>query len=57
LYVDDQVVVAESNDKLQMAVNELNKIIKKYEMTISLSKTKVMIFCEEKKHKKGQTKN
>jgi hypothetical protein len=43
--VGDQVIIAKSDDELQMAVNELNKIIKKYDMKISPSKTKVLGFC------------
>jgi hypothetical protein len=39
LYADDQILIKKSEDQLQIAVNELNKIGKKY-MKISTSKTK-----------------
>jgi hypothetical protein len=42
-----EVIIAKSDDELQMAINELNKIIKKSDMKISLSKTKAMGFCGE----------
>jgi hypothetical protein len=45
LYADDQVIIAKSEDKLQMSVSELNKIAKKYYMKISSSKTKTMGLC------------
>jgi beta-xylosidase len=45
LYTDDQVIVAESEDELQMAVNELNRIVKKYDMKISTTKTKTIGLC------------
>jgi beta-xylosidase len=45
LYADDQVIVAESEDELQIAVNELNKIVKKYDMKISTIKTKTKGLC------------
>jgi hypothetical protein len=34
LYADDQDTRAKSDEKLQMAVNEVNKINKKYEMKL-----------------------
>jgi beta-xylosidase len=40
LYADDQVIIAKSEDELQMAVNDLNKIAKKYNIKISSSKIK-----------------
>jgi hypothetical protein len=51
-----QVTIANSNDELQMTVNEPNKIIRKYDMKITPSKTKAMGFCGGE-HKKGQTRN
>jgi hypothetical protein len=45
LYADNQVTIAKSNEELQTAVNEPNKIIKKYDMKIPPSKTKEMGFC------------
>jgi hypothetical protein len=37
---DDQIIIATSENELQMAVNELNKVAKKYDMKVSTSKTK-----------------
>jgi beta-xylosidase len=45
LYADDQVIIAESEDALQIAVNELNKIVKKYDMEISTTKPKTIGLC------------
>jgi hypothetical protein len=42
---DGQVIIAQSEDELQMAVNELNKLSKKYDMKISTSKTKAIGVC------------
>jgi sugar-specific transcriptional regulator TrmB len=39
LDADDQVIIAKSEDELQMAANELNEIANKYNMKISSSKT------------------
>ena len=36
LYADDQVIIAKSEDGLQRAVNELNKVCQKYDMKISI---------------------
>jgi hypothetical protein len=40
LYADDQIIIAKSDDESQMAVNELNKIIKKYDLKRPLPKQK-----------------
>jgi hypothetical protein len=45
LYADDQVIIAKSENKLQMAVNKLHKIAKKYDIKISTSKTKAIGVC------------
>jgi hypothetical protein len=45
LYADDQVIKAESEDELQISVKELNKIVKKYDMKISTTKTKTIGLC------------
>jgi hypothetical protein len=47
LYADDQVIIAESVDELQIAVNKLNRIVKKYDMKISASKTKTIGLCSK----------
>jgi uncharacterized protein with PhoU and TrkA domain len=45
LYADDQVIIAESEDELQTAANELKKIVKKYDIKISTTKTKTIGLC------------
>jgi hypothetical protein len=45
LYADDQVITANSENELQMAVNKVHKIAKKYDMKISTSKTKAIGVC------------
>jgi hypothetical protein len=42
LYADDQIIITKSEDELQIADNEPNKIGKKYDMKISISETKSM---------------
>jgi len=51
LYADDQVIIAKSEDELQMTVNELNKIVKKCEMKMSSSKTRTVVLCGENKQR------
>jgi hypothetical protein len=45
LYVDDQVITAESEYELHIAVCELNKIVKEYGMKITTTKTKIIGLC------------
>jgi hypothetical protein len=40
LYADDQILMATSEDDLQTMTNHLNFIARKYQMTISSTKTK-----------------
>jgi hypothetical protein len=47
LYAGDQVIIAKSEDELQMTVNDLNKIAKKYKMRISSSENKTMGLCDK----------
>jgi beta-xylosidase len=42
LYADDQILMATSEDDLQIMAHKLNLIARKYEMTISSTKTKSM---------------
>jgi hypothetical protein len=42
LYADDQIIIAESEDELQIILNEFNKTVKKYDMKISTTKTKTI---------------
>jgi hypothetical protein len=44
LFVDDQVIIAETEDDLQKAVHKLNQIITEHGLTISVQKTKSMAF-------------
>jgi hypothetical protein len=44
MYADVQVIIAKSDDELQVAVNEINKRIRKYDMKISHSKTEALRF-------------
>jgi hypothetical protein len=45
MYADNQVIITKTEDELQMAENELNKIIKKYDTKIFSSRTKTIEFC------------
>jgi hypothetical protein len=45
LYANDQILITKSEDELQIALNELNKIGKKCDMKTSTSKTKSMGLC------------
>ena len=44
LFADDQVLIASSENELQLATYKLNQIIEKYNMKISINKTKVLAF-------------
>jgi transcription initiation factor TFIIIB Brf1 subunit/transcription initiation factor TFIIB len=44
LLADDQVIIADTEDKLQKAAHKLNQIITDYGLTISVQKTKSMAF-------------
>jgi hypothetical protein len=44
LFADDQLIIADSEDKLHFASHKLNKILRKYGLTISVEKSKVMAF-------------
>ena len=45
LYADDQILMATSEDELQIMAYHLNRIAGKYKMTISSTKTKAMAMC------------
>src|SRR5215469_12498488 len=45
LYADDQILMATSEDELQIMAYHLNLIARKYKMTISSTKTKSMAMC------------
>ena len=44
LVADDQVIIADTEDNLQKAAHKLNQIITEYGLTISVQKTKSMVF-------------
>jgi transcription initiation factor TFIIIB Brf1 subunit/transcription initiation factor TFIIB len=44
LFADDQVIIADTEDKLQKAAHKLNRLITEYGLTISVQKTKSMAF-------------
>jgi RecA-family ATPase len=44
LFVDDQVIISNTEDNLQKAVHKLNQIITEYGLTISVLKTKSVVF-------------
>ena len=45
LYADDQILMATSEDELQIMAYHLNLIARKYKMTISSTKTESMAMC------------
>jgi hypothetical protein len=45
LFADDQIMVAKTEDELQTAANTLNKIARKCNLKISITKTKAMAIC------------
>jgi hypothetical protein len=45
LYADDQILMATSEDELQIMAYLLNLIARKYKMAISSTKTKSMVMC------------
>jgi hypothetical protein len=51
LYADVQVIIAKSEDELQMTITELDKFYKKYDMKISTSKTKAIGVHSKKTYK------
>jgi hypothetical protein len=44
LFANDQLIIADSEDELQIASHNLNKILRDYGLTISVEKSKVMAF-------------
>jgi hypothetical protein len=45
LYADDQMILAKTEDEMQVAAHTLNKIARKYSMKISTTKTKSVAVC------------
>ena len=48
LYADDTVILAENDHDLQMALDSVHEYCTKYELTVNISKTKIMIFSRGK---------
>ena len=48
LYADDTVILAESSNELQSALDSLNKYCQKWQLKINVSKTKIIIFSKGK---------
>ena len=46
LFADDQVIIQDSEDKLQKSVYTLNRMSKDYNLRVSTDKTKIMAFNE-----------
>ena len=44
LFADDQVIIADTEDKLQKVAHKLNQIITEYGLTVSVQKKKSMTF-------------
>ena len=48
MYADDTVISADSPDKLQAAINRMEKYCEKWELKVIVSKTKIIIFGSRK---------
>ena len=48
LYADDTVILAESKDELQAALNAMYLYCKSWDLEVNPSKTKITIFCNGK---------
>ena len=51
LYADDIVVLAESANELQLALNKLNEYCQKWSLSVNVTKTKIVIFSRGKVRK------
>ena len=51
LYADDTIIMAESDQELQLALSGLNDYCKKWSLQINVSKTKIVIFSRGKVRK------
>jgi beta-xylosidase len=45
LYADDKMILAKTEDDLQIALNTLNEVAQKYNLKISTTKTRSMAIC------------
>ena len=48
LYADDTILLAQSSDELQMALNGLQEYCIKWKLKVNISKTKIVIFSRGK---------
>ena len=48
MYADDTVILADSPDKLQAAINGMEKYCEKWKLKVNVSKTKIIIFGSRK---------
>ena len=48
LYADDTMILADSPDKLQAAINGMEKYCEKWKLKVNVSKTKIIIFGSRK---------
>ena len=48
LYADDTIVMAESAEQLQLALNAVHKYCYDWDLTVNTSKTKIIIFSRRK---------
>ena len=51
LYADDTIILAESSDQLQSALDAVNDYCQKWKLTVNTSKTKIVIFSRGKVRK------
>lgn len=50
-YADGTVILAESANDLQFALNELYKYCDIWKLTVNISKTKIVLFCKGRQPK------
>ena len=51
LYADDTLILASSEDELQLALNALNEYCKSWSLCVNVNKTKIVIFSRGKVRK------
>jgi hypothetical protein len=47
VFVDDSVLLASTEDDMQCSIYNFHIVVSKYNMEISIEKSKVMVFCEK----------
>ena len=48
LYADDTIVLAETAEQLQLALNAVYEYCQTWKLTVNIDKTKIVIFCKRK---------